>query len=77
MCVPLFLWLENDEAGERVKNFFVTLECRKMQFNVKICNYFGKPPPKAGADHFSRGEVSKAWRTWSAARPDGAAGALP
>ena len=25
MCVPLFLWLENDEAGERVKNFFVTL----------------------------------------------------
>ena len=59
MCVPLFLWLENDEAGERVKN------------------YFGKPPPKAGADHFSRGEVSKAWRTWSAARPDGAAGALP
>ena len=48
-----------------------------MQFNVKICNYFGKPPPKAGADHFSRGEVSKAWRTWSAARPDGAAGALP
>lgn len=49
----------------------ISLECRKMQFNVKICNYFGKPPPKAGADHFSRGEVSKAWRTWSAARPDG------